>query len=119
MAHPSAGKPLSRDLLINPEKLRARYYSDVPDASVAEQRVAFGTSGHRGSASRRSFNEPHILAVAQALCESWSSSCGCSPADRIVGLARLMFGEHLCYSSRHACSVRQYRVPYLGAHCRG
>ena len=69
MAHPSAGKPLSRDLLINPEKLRARYYSDVPDASVAEQRVAFGTSGHRGSASRRSFNEPHILAVAQALCE--------------------------------------------------
>jgi phosphoglucomutase len=69
MAHPSAGKPLSRDLLINPEKLRGQYYSDAPDASVAEQRVAFGTSGHRGSAARRSFNEPHILAVAQALCE--------------------------------------------------
>ncbi|RKH36338.1 alpha-D-glucose phosphate-specific phosphoglucomutase [Corallococcus praedator] len=69
MAHPSAGKPLSRDLLINPEKLRRQYASDVPDASVAEQRVAFGTSGHRGSAARRSFNEAHILAVAQALCE--------------------------------------------------
>lgn len=69
MAHPSAGKPLSRDLLINPEKLRAQYYDDTPDASVAEQRVAFGTSGHRGSAARRSFNEAHILAVAQALCE--------------------------------------------------
>ncbi|AFE09796.1 phosphoglucomutase [Corallococcus coralloides DSM 2259] len=69
MAHPSAGKPLSRDLLINPEKLRAQYYDDTPDASVAEQRVAFGTSGHRGSAARRGFNEAHILAVAQALCE--------------------------------------------------
>ncbi|WP_375757931.1 phosphoglucomutase (alpha-D-glucose-1,6-bisphosphate-dependent) [Corallococcus exercitus] len=69
MAHPSAGKPLSRDLLIHPEKLRAQYYDDTPDASVAEQRVAFGTSGHRGSAARRSFNEAHILAVAQALCE--------------------------------------------------
>ncbi|MHA7629604.1 phosphoglucomutase (alpha-D-glucose-1,6-bisphosphate-dependent) [Corallococcus sp. M7] len=69
MAHPSAGKPLSRDLLINPDKLRAQYYDDTPDASVAEQRVAFGTSGHRGSAARRSFNEAHILAVAQALCE--------------------------------------------------
>ncbi|GMU00167.1 phosphoglucomutase (alpha-D-glucose-1,6-bisphosphate-dependent) [Corallococcus caeni] len=69
MAHPNAGKPLSRDLLINPEKLRAQYYDDTPDASVAEQRVAFGTSGHRGSAARRSFNEAHILAVAQALCE--------------------------------------------------
>ncbi|NBD13177.1 phosphoglucomutase (alpha-D-glucose-1,6-bisphosphate-dependent) [Corallococcus silvisoli] len=69
MAHPSAGKPLSRDLLIDPEKLRAQYYDDTPDASVAEHRVAFGTSGHRGSAARRSFNEPHILAVVQALCE--------------------------------------------------
>ncbi|MFP2895469.1 phosphoglucomutase (alpha-D-glucose-1,6-bisphosphate-dependent) [Corallococcus sp. 4LFB] len=69
MAHPNAGKPLSRDLLINPEKLRAQYYDDTPDASVAEQRVAFGTSGHRGSAARRGFNEAHILAVAQALCE--------------------------------------------------
>ncbi|RKH63083.1 alpha-D-glucose phosphate-specific phosphoglucomutase [Corallococcus interemptor] len=69
MAHPSAGKPLSRDLLINPDELRAQYYDDTPDASVAEQRVAFGTSGHRGSAARRSFNEAHILAVAQALCE--------------------------------------------------
>ena len=70
MAHPSAGKPLSRDLLIDPEKLRAKYYSDSPDASVAEQRVAFGTSGHRGSALRaRSFNEAHILAVTQAICE--------------------------------------------------
>ncbi|WP_223644805.1 phosphoglucomutase (alpha-D-glucose-1,6-bisphosphate-dependent) [Corallococcus sp. EGB] len=69
MAHPSAGKPLPPEQLINPEKLRAQYHDDTPDASVAEQRVAFGTSGHRGSAARRSFNEAHILAVAQALCE--------------------------------------------------
>jgi phosphoglucomutase len=48
--------------------LIAAYYSDVPDPSVPAQRVAFGTSGHRGSSFKRSFNEWHILAIAQAIC---------------------------------------------------
>ncbi|MBF5043930.1 alpha-D-glucose phosphate-specific phosphoglucomutase [Aggregicoccus sp. 17bor-14] len=69
MPHPLAGQPAPRSLLIDPEALRAQYYSDAPDVAVAEQRVSFGTSGHRGSAARRSFNEPHILAVTQAVCE--------------------------------------------------
>ena len=69
MAHPLAGKPPPQDVLIDPEKLRAQYYAERPDVNVPEQRVAFGTSGHRGSAARRSFNEAHIIAVTQAVCE--------------------------------------------------
>ncbi|KFA92943.1 phosphoglucomutase (alpha-D-glucose-1,6-bisphosphate-dependent) [Archangium violaceum] len=69
MAHPLAGKLPPESLLINPETLRSQYYSERPDVNVAEQRVAFGTSGHRGSAARRAFNEAHILAVTQAVCE--------------------------------------------------
>jgi phosphoglucomutase len=67
--HPLAGKPPPDSLLIHPETLRAQYYSERPDVREPEQRVAFGTSGHRGSAARRSFNEAHILAVTQAVCE--------------------------------------------------
>ncbi|QRK11445.1 alpha-D-glucose phosphate-specific phosphoglucomutase [Archangium violaceum] len=69
MAHPLAGKLPPDSILINPETLRSQYYSERPDVREAEQRVAFGTSGHRGSAARRSFNEAHILAVTQAVCE--------------------------------------------------
>jgi phosphoglucomutase len=67
--HPLAGKPPPESFLINPEALRAQYFSERPDVREPEQRVAFGTSGHRGSAARRSFNEAHILAVTQAVCE--------------------------------------------------
>jgi len=67
--HPLAGKPPPDSFLINPETLRAQYSSERPDVREPEQRVAFGTSGHRGSAARRSFNEAHILAVTQAVCE--------------------------------------------------
>lgn len=67
--HPNAGKPLPKDQLINVEKLRARYFAERPDPKVSEQRVAFGTSGHRGTALKTSFNEAHILAVVQAVCE--------------------------------------------------
>jgi len=68
MAHPLAGKPAPRDVLVDvPALLRA--YLDAPDPRDPAQRVAFGTSGHRGSSLRRSFNEAHILAVVQATCE--------------------------------------------------
>jgi phosphoglucomutase len=69
MAHPLAGRPAPRESLIDVAELRRRYAEDGPDPREPAQRVAFGTSGHRGSASRRSFNEPHILAVTQAVCE--------------------------------------------------
>ncbi|MGK2872236.1 MAG: phosphoglucomutase (alpha-D-glucose-1,6-bisphosphate-dependent), partial [Alphaproteobacteria bacterium] len=63
-----AGKPAPPGILVNvPELIRA-YYTDVPDASAPGQRVAFGTSGHRGSAFEKSFNEWHVLAITEAIC---------------------------------------------------
>ena len=67
--HPGAGKPAPALSLINVSRLITAYYAEKPDVGVREQRVAFGTSGHRGSAFKRSFNEAHILAVTQAVCE--------------------------------------------------
>jgi phosphoglucomutase len=65
---PSAGKPAEASMLVNVPRLVTAYYTEVPDPSVAEQRVAFGTSGHRGSAFQKAFNEWHILAISQAIC---------------------------------------------------
>jgi len=67
--HPLAGKPPDPAMLIDVARLRAQYHELAPDPSRPEQRVAFGTSGHRGSAARRSFNEVHVAAVVQAICE--------------------------------------------------
>ena len=67
--HPLAGKPAPRELLANVPRLVSAYYTGKPDASVPEQQVAFGTSGHRGSSLLTSFNEEHILAICQALYE--------------------------------------------------
>ena len=66
---PLAGKPAPPALLVNVSKLVAAYYTGVPDPSVPGQRVAFGTSGHRGSSFDTSFNEWHVLAISQAICE--------------------------------------------------
>src|SRR5256885_10346599 len=68
MVHPLAGKPAPRELLVDVELLRRRYF-EKPDPADPQQRVSFGTSGHRGSSLRGSFNEAHILAVTQAVCE--------------------------------------------------
>jgi phosphoglucomutase len=65
---PLAGKPAPSDILVNVAKLVTAYYSQAPDASVPLQRVAFGTSGHRGSAFDKTFNEAHVLAISQAIC---------------------------------------------------
>jgi phosphoglucomutase len=65
---PLAGKPAPPAILVDVPKLITVYYTETPDASVPEQRVAFGTSGHRGSAFDGSFNERHILAISQAIC---------------------------------------------------
>ena len=56
-------------MLVNVPRLVTAYYTEVPDPAVAEQRVAFGTSGHRGSAFKKAFNEWHILAISQAICQ--------------------------------------------------
>ena len=67
--HPLAGKPAPYELLVNVPRLVSAYYTGVPDPADPTQRVAFGTSGHRGSAFSGSFNEDHILAISQAICE--------------------------------------------------
>ena len=67
--HPLAGQPAPSSTLVDVGRLLAAYSSDKPDPSIREQRVSFGTSGHRGSSFKRSFNEAHILAVTQAICE--------------------------------------------------
>lgn len=69
MPHPLAGHPAPPELLIDPDRLIAAYYSEHPDPAVPAERVQFGTSGHRGSPFSRAFNERHVLAVAQAVCD--------------------------------------------------
>src|SRR5271154_4250976 len=65
---PLAGKPAEPAMLVNVPRLITTYYSETPDASVPAQRIVFGTSGHRGSAFDKAFNEWHILAITQAIC---------------------------------------------------
>ena len=65
---PLAGKPAAPSALVDVPRLIAGYYAETPDPSVPAQRVAFGTSGHRGSSLQRTFNERHILAISQAIC---------------------------------------------------
>lgn len=65
---PYAGKPATEEMLVDVPKLVSAYYAVIPDPNIPEQRVAFGTSGHRGSSFNTSFNEWHILAITQAIC---------------------------------------------------
>ena len=65
---PLAGKPAPAQLLVDIPRLVTAYYTGQPDAAIANQRVAFGTSGHRGSSFELSFNEWHVLAISQAIC---------------------------------------------------
>jgi len=64
-----AGKPAPRELLVNVPRLVSAYFTRTPDLEDPEQRVRFGTSGHRGSSLTSSFNEQHVLAITQAICE--------------------------------------------------
>lgn len=67
--HPRAGTPARPEDLVDVARLVTAYYTDHPDVSIPEQQVAFGTSGHRGSAFATAFNEDHIAATSQAICE--------------------------------------------------
>jgi phosphoglucomutase len=66
---PLAGQPAPQDVLVDIAKLVSAYFTLRPDPTVAAERVAFGTSGHRGSSFDRSFNEDHVLAITQAICD--------------------------------------------------
>jgi hypothetical protein len=66
--NPLAGKPAPASMLVNVSRLITAYFFGVPDPAIPWQRVLFGTSGHRGSAFNCTFNEAHVLAIAQAIC---------------------------------------------------
>jgi phosphoglucomutase, alpha-D-glucose phosphate-specific len=68
-AHPLAGQPAPKDLLIDVSKLEEAFYASKPDLTDPNQLVSFGTSGHRGTSSNGTFTEAHILAITQAICE--------------------------------------------------
>src|SRR5437868_14073708 len=67
-SNPRAGQPAEPSQLVDVDRLIAAYYEIHPDPAVPGQRVAFGTSGHRGSAFVGAFNEDHILAIVEATC---------------------------------------------------
>ncbi len=67
--HPLAGQPAPASSLMDLHTLLTAYLAEKPDPAVRAQQVSFGTSGHRGSSLKRSFNERHILAVTQAICD--------------------------------------------------
>jgi phosphoglucomutase len=75
---PFAGKPAEASMLVNVPRLVTAYYTEAPDPTVPAQRVAFGTSGHRGSSFKKAFNENHILAITQAIClyRTWQGTRG-------------------------------------------
>ena len=71
--HPLAVKPAPQEVLVDLDRLRKEYSARKPDITDSAQRVSFGTSGNRGSSLRGAFNEAHILAITQAICEYRSS----------------------------------------------
>ena len=72
--HELAGKPVPREMLVNVPRLVSEYYTRRPDPGNPAEGVSFGTSGHRGSSLRGSFNEAHVLAIVQAICELRSAA---------------------------------------------
>src|SRR4030042_3966506 len=67
--HPAAGLPAPKSMLVNVPRLVTEYYLNHPDPKNLAERVVFGTSGHRGSSFKKSFNEDHVLAITQAVCD--------------------------------------------------
>ena len=76
---PLAGKPAPREMLVDPARLEREYFERQSDLDDPEQRVSFGTSGHRGSSLRGSFTEAHILAITQAICDFRHMQCTDGP----------------------------------------
>ena len=96
--HPLAGQPAPRSLLINLPRLMTAYYTGRPDPAIPAQRVAFGTSGHRGVSLEESFNEAHILAITQAVCEH-------RKAQGITGPLFLGMDTHALSEAAHATTL--------------
>jgi phosphoglucomutase len=96
--HPLAGKPAPRSLLVNVPRLMTAYYTRTVDVSLTAQQVAFGTSGHRGTSFKNSFNHVHILATTQAICDY-------RRANGITGPLFLGMDTHALSEPAHATAI--------------
>ncbi|UCC51998.1 MAG: alpha-D-glucose phosphate-specific phosphoglucomutase [Anaerolineaceae bacterium] len=99
--HELAGKPAPHDLLVNIPRLMVAYYIYSPDNEDLAQRVSFGTSGHRGTSLNRSFNEDHILAITQAICEY-------RQGQRYTGPLFLGMDTHALSEAAHATAIEVF-----------
>ena len=107
-ADPRAGQPAEPSMLVNIPRLMTAYYTGRPDPSVREQRVAFGTSGHRGSALDSGFNEAHILAITQAICLSRQQQWIDGPL--FLGIDTHALSESACASALEVLAANRVDV---------
>jgi phosphoglucomutase len=105
---PLAGKRADSSVLVDLPRLIAAYYTEQPDPSVREQRVSFGTSGHRGSALACSFNEAHVLAISQAICQYRSSKGIDGPL--FLGIDTHALSEPACRSALEVLAANEVAV---------
>ena len=101
VVNPLAGKPATHDLLTNIPRLIAAYYTEKPDPAEPSHRVSFGTSGHRGSSLKCSFNEDHILAICQAIGEHRA-------AEGITGPLFLGMDTHALSEPAHRTAIEVF-----------
>ena len=99
--HPQAGLPATRDLLVNVPALISAYYTFAPDPDDPAQAVSFGTSGHRGSSLKGTFNEAHILAICQAIAEQRA-------ADGVTGPLYLGMDTHALSEPAHRTATEVF-----------
>jgi phosphoglucomutase len=104
--HPLAGQPAPKSLLIDVSRLDQDYYDRQPDMSDPQQRVSFGTSGHRGTPFQATFTEAHILAITQAICDY-------RRAQGITGPLFMGQGTHLSHDANFLAELDCHRAGRL------
>ena len=105
---PRAGKLPATSTLVNVPRLMTAYYSRQPDVALPAQRVAFGTSGHRGSALDASFNEHHILAITQAICDYRRQHASTAPV--FLGADTHALSDAACASAIEVLAANEVNV---------
>lgn len=107
--HPLAGQPVPPELIVNIPRLISAYYTHQPDPHIIDQQVSFGTSGHRGDARKSSFNENHIAAISQAICEYRQN-------EKISGPLYLGMDTHGLSEAAHASAIEVFAANMVDLH---
>ncbi len=108
--HELAGQPAPREMLINVPRLVSAYYTEEPDPAQPEQRVSFGTSGHRGSSQKNSFNQAHIAAICQAIAEERAKAGVDGPL--FLGMDTHALSEPALYTALEVFAAQGVEVRY-------